>query len=222
MGKLIVIEGVDSSGKATQTQLLVNRLKNDGFSPMQITFPDYESDFSIPVKKYLAGDLGKEADSVSPYGASLLYAIDRYASYIRTWGEFYKSGGTVIADRYVTSNIVHQASKLSGNEKLEFIKWLSDVEYEKLALPKPDIVIFLDMPPKYAQMLMAHRKNKITGGNQKDIHESDSSYITRSYENAISVCSLCGWEKISCIKDGKMRTRGEIAEEIYKKTKIIF
>lgn len=214
MGKLIVIEGVDSSGKATQTGLLVRALTHDGAAVRKVSFPDYDSDFSVPVKRYLAGDLGSDPNSVSPYAASLFYAIDRYASCRRDWGAFYEAGGTVVADRYVTSNLVHQAGKLQG-DKRPFIEWLSDLEYGKLALPVPDLVLFLDMPPQYAMQLMQERKNKFTGGEQKDIHESSASYLEDAYRNATEVAALCGWHTIACVTDGAVRPIADIADEIY-------
>lgn len=221
MGKLIVIEGVDSSGKQTQTEMLYDRLRKEGCCVKCVSFPDYESDFSMPVRRYLAGDLGNDPKAVNAYAASTFYAIDRFASFTREWGDFYKEGGVVIADRYVTSNIVHQASKVDKDEKEAFINWLSDLEYKKLALPVPDEVIFLDMPPAFARELMKERMNKITGEAKKDIHESDDSYLETSYNNAVSIADYLKWQKISCVADGKVRKREEIAEEIYKKVKII-
>ena len=159
MGKLIVIEGVDSSGKETQTRLLYEYIKTRTENVKKISFPDYESDFCVPVKKYLAGDLGNAPSDVNAYAASSFYAIDRYASYKKNWGSFYEDGGVVVCDRYVTSNIIHQAMKIDGDKK-DFIDWLADYEYNKLGLPKPDVVIFLDMPPAAARFLMKNRKNK--------------------------------------------------------------
>jgi len=221
MGKLIVIEGVDSSGKQTQTEMLFERLKNEGLNVKTVSFPDYESDFSLPVRRYLAGDLGSDPKDVNAYAASTFYAIDRFASFKRDWGEFYNSGGVIVADRYVTSNIVHQASKVDKDEKESFINWLSDLEYKKLGLPEPDCVIFLDMPPEYARMLMKERMNKITGEAEKDIHERDKNHLETSYNNAVSVADYLKWQKISCVEDSNVRKREEIAEEIYKKVKII-
>ena len=182
LGKLIVIEGVDSSGKATQSKLLFDRISEKQRARL-IPFPDYESDFSLPVRRYLAGDLGADPSCVNAYAASSFYAIDRYASYRRGWGEFYESGGALVADRYTTSNLVHQAGKLKSGRR-DFIDWLTDYEYNRLGLPVPDLVIFLDMPPEYAAELMRFRKNKITGGEQKDIHESNTEYLENAYKNA--------------------------------------
>jgi len=215
MGKLIVIEGVDSSGKETQTKLLFEYIKNLGVDVKKVSFPDYESDFCIPVKKYLAGDLGKNPSDVNAYAASSFYAIDRYASYKNDWGEFYHNGGIIVCDRYVTSNIVHQAMKISDkDEKEKFIDWLSDYEYEKLGLPKPDVVIFLDMPPEAAQFLMKNRANKITGESQKDIHESDSNYLTAAYNNAVEVASHQGWHRVVCANGLDVRTIEDIHQKI--------
>lgn len=219
MGKLIVIEGVDASGKATQTELLYKRLLAENKPVRQISFPDYNSDFSLPIKRYLAGDLGKQADDVNPYAASLFYAIDRYASFKRDWGSFYAEDGILVADRYVTSNLVHQAAKISG-DKSGFIQWLSDLEYDKLTLPRPDLVLFLDMPPACARRLMQSRANKITGGAQKDIHESDPGYLERAYENAMQIASITGWQIVSCARDGQIRSIAEIGEEIYNLVKM--
>ncbi len=219
MGKLIVIEGVDASGKATQTEQLYNRLFAEYNKVKKISFPDYESDFSLPIKRYLAGDLGTHADDVNAFAASLFYAIDRYASFKQKWGPFYEDGGILVADRYVTSNLVHQAAKING-DKSDFIHWLDDLEYEKLTLPRPDLVLFLDMPPACARKLMADRANKITGEAEKDIHEKDAGYLERAYNNAMHIASLCGWQIISCSEGDRIRSIEEIHEEIYQIVKM--
>jgi len=215
MGKLIVIEGVDASGKATQTERLFKRLSEEYSAVRRISFPDYDSDFAVPVKRYLAGDLGKDPQAVSPHAASLFYAIDRYASCKRDWGQFYADGGILVADRYVTSNIVHQAAKIEG-DKSDFISWLEDLEYEKLALPRPDLVLFLDMPPACARKLMQNRANKITGEKEKDIHESDPFYLERAYDNAMAVADFCNWQIVHCAEGENVRSVDDIAEEIYR------
>ena len=213
MGKLIVIEGVDSSGKETQTKLLFEYIQKLGYDVKKVSFPDYDSDFCIPVKKYLAGDLGTNPSDVNAYAASSFYAIDRYASYKKDWGKFYDDGGTIVCDRYVTSNIVHQAMKING-DKSEFIDWLSDYEYEKLGLPRPDVVIFLDMPPEAAQFLMKNRANKITGEAQKDIHEKNEAYLSAAYNNAVEVAEHQGWHRIVCATGLNVRTIEDIHKEI--------
>ncbi len=211
---LIVIEGVDCSGKETQTENLYNNLLKEGFKVMRISFPDYESDSSSLVKMYLRGDFGKSAYDVNPYTASAFFAVDRFASYKTKWGDFLKDG-IVIADRYVTSNMVHQASKMtSDREKEDYINWLYDFEYEKLGLPKPDMVLFLDMPPEISARLNMERKNKITGEAVKDIHESDLGYLKASYDNAHFVAAHQGWKRIDCAPCNNLRTIEDISEEI--------
>lgn len=218
---LIVIEGVDCSGKETQTLNLYNALLSENRKVKRISFPDYESDSSALVKMYLRGDFGKSAYDVNPYTASAFFAVDRFASYKTKWGEDLKDG-IVIADRYVTSNMVHQASKMkSSDEKTEFIKWLCDFEYEKLNLPKPDMVIFLDMPPEISAKLNLQRKNKITGELVKDIHESDLNYLKESYDNAHFVAKNQNWHRIDCAPGGNLRTIEDISAEILAAVKEI-
>lgn len=216
---LIVLEGVDSSGKATQTALLEEYLKNKGERTMHVTFPDYESPSSALVKQYLGGSFGTEADSVSPYAASTFYAVDRYASYKTKWGGFLKSGGLVVCDRYVTSNMIHQAAKLSDKkEKDAFLQWIFDLEYGKLSLPQPDLVFFLDMPPAYAQQLMRKRANKITGKAEKDIHERDAHHIEKAYEAALYVAKKYQWKIIPCVANGELRSIASIHADIVQIT----
>lgn len=218
---LIVIEGVDCSGKETQTVSLYNALLTEGRKVKRISFPDYESDSSALVKMYLRGDFGKSAYDVNPYTASAFFAVDRFASYKTKWGEDLKDG-IVIADRYVTSNMVHQASKMDkSDEKTEFIKWLCDFEYEKLGLPRPDMVIFLDMPPEISAKLNLDRKNKITGELVKDIHESDLNYLKKSYDNAHFVAKNQNWRRIECAPNGNLRTVEDISAEILAAVKEI-
>lgn len=211
---LIVLEGVDSSGKATQTALLSEYLSKKT-DVRQITFPDYESDSSTLVKMYLSGAFGKTADAVSPYAASTFYAADRFASWKTGWGDFLAAGGTVVCDRYTTSNMVHQAAKLTdAAEKDAFLHWLYDFEYHKLSLPVPDLIFFLDMPPAYAEKLMQNRANKFTGKEAKDIHEKDHSHLQKAYDNAVYVAKKYHWHFISCVKNGEIRSISDIHEEI--------
>ncbi|MBQ6998174.1 MAG: deoxynucleoside kinase [Clostridia bacterium] len=222
MSKLIVIEGVDSSGKATQTEMLYKRLNSEFERVNKVSFPNYESPSSSIVKMYLNGDFGTDANSVNAYTASSFFALDRYASVNGEWKDIFHNDGIVIADRYVTSNMVHQASKIDiSAEKDAFLDWLYDFEYKKLSLPEPDLIIFLDMPVKYAIELMHNRKNKINHSDVKDIHESDTEYLTKSYNNAVGVANKYGWHTISCVKDGKVRTIEDIADEIYNKVKFV-
>ena len=216
MGKLFVIEGVDGSGKATQSAKLFERLASDGRNPIKLTFPDYDSDSSVIVKKYLAGDFGKHASDVTPKIASTFFAVDRYVSYKTKWEASYKNGDVIIADRYTTSNMIHQASKLDDlAEKEEFLDWLEDFEYNIYNLPRPDLTIFLDVPEEVGAVLTKNRANKITGEQVLDIHESDREYIKKSYENSKFIAKKYGWKIINCIKDNQMRTIDDIHEEIY-------
>lgn len=217
MGKLLVIEGVDSSGKATQTSLLLNNLKKINPNVESIEFPDYKSNSSALVKMYLSGEFGKNAEDVNPYTASAFFAVDRAASYLKKWKKSLDDGKIIIADRYTTSNFIHQASKIADlKKKDEFLDWVSDFEYNRLSLPVPDITIFLDMPVKQAKMLMANRPNKIDNSKTLDIHESDTKYLEHSYKNAHYVADKFGWHKISCVKDDNVRPIDDIAAEILK------
>ncbi len=214
MGALIAIDGVDASGKQTQTELLLKRMNEK--SPRLISFPAYDKPSSAPVKMYLNGDFGKNPDDVNAYAASALFAVDRYATYKSDWEKDYKSDKLIIADRYVSSNMIHQAGKISdAAEKEKFLEWLFDLEYNKFGLPQPDVMIFLDMPPEYGARLMAERANKITGGMSKDIHENDREYLQKSYDNALFVAKKYDWNIVSCIRDNKIRTIEDINNEIY-------
>ncbi len=217
MGKLFAIEGVDGSGKETQTRLLYERLVKDGKNPIKISFPDYESASSYAVKLYLDGEFGKNANDVSAKTASTFFALDRYISYKTKWESDYKDGRIIIADRYVTSNMIHQASKIDDiDEKDSFLEWLCDFEYNTYELPMPDKVIFLDVPPSVGANLTKDRKNKATGSEQKDIHEKDSAHIQKSYDNAKYVAKKYGWEIIECAPNGKLRSIEDIGEQIYR------
>lgn len=215
MGKLIVIEGTDSSGKETQTKKLYERLLSEGKNVRKISFPNYDSPACEPVKMYLAGKFGDNASKINPYPISTMYAIDRYASYKMDWGNFLQNGGIIITDRYTTSNMVHQASKIEDKEEKEkYLQWLEDLEYNKMELPKPDMVIFLNMPTDMAAKLMAERKNKITGESQKDIHEKNKEYLKKSYDNACEIAKKYNWQEIKCV-DKELKSIEDIGEEIY-------
>lgn len=219
-GKLIIIEsGSDASGKATQSNRLYERLINEGKQCMKITFPDYNSDSSALVKMYLNGDFGKDPNDVNPYVSSTFYAVDRYASYKTKWGEFYNNGGIIISDRYTTSNMVHQAAKINNDEKEKFLDWLYDLEFNIYGIPKPDEIIFLDVDPEVSQELMKDRKNKFTGEEAKDIHESNKEYLINSYNNSLYIEDKYNWKVIKCCKDNKLRTIEDINDEIYDNIK---
>lgn len=217
---LIVIEGTDGSGKETQTKAIFERLTNEGEKCKKITFPNYESDASAPVKMYLEGKFGKDASKINPYPISTMYAIDRYASYKENWEKDFKEETIIITDRYTTSNILHQATKIKDNEERnDYIDWLKDLEYKKMELPEPDLVIFLDMPPQYAEELRKNRKNKITGEDKKDIHEKDKKYMMNSYTEGRILAINESWEMISCVGSEGIKSIEEITEEIINKIK---
>jgi len=213
-GKLIVIEGLDGSGKNTQAQKLLELLESRGEKVMKVSFPNYDSDSSALIKMYLAGEFGKKADSVNPYAASSFYAVDRYASYKTFWGSFYEEGGIVIADRYTTSNAIHQCSKLPESKWNDFLEWLFEYEYRYLGIPEPDSVIYLRVDPDVSQELM--RKRYGNDENKKDIHERDVEYLKRSAKAAEYCAKQLGWDIISCTKDGEIRPIDDISAEIAK------
>ena len=218
MGYLIAIEGVDGSGKETQSRLLFEKIKDKKEDTILITFPNYKSQSSGLVKMYLNGEFGDNAKDVNAYIASTFFAADRYASFMSDWKEMYENNGLVIADRYASANMVHQASKIPDiKEREEFLNWLYKLEYEFYKIPKPDIVFFLDVPLEYRENLVAGRKNKITGEEKQDIHEKDKDHIKESYLSSKYVIEKYNWVKIDCIKDGKLRSIEEINEDIYSK-----
>jgi len=214
--RLIVIDGVDASGKATQTALLRGRLEGLGREVVPLSFPDYASPASQPVRMYLAGEFGYAAFDVNPYAASVMYAVDRYASYKKTWGADYAAGRLLLCDRYTTSNAIHQGSKLKGSEREEFFRWLYELEFDRMGLPRPDGVIFLDVPPDVSLRLMQGRPNKATGGDGKDIHEADRDYLFACYDAAKDAARFYGWTRIDCTDGaGNMREVSVINDEIF-------
>lgn len=215
---LVVIEGLDGCGKQTQSMSLYHRLKKEGVPVKLVSYPRYDKPSSAMVKAYLAGDFGSDPDAVSPYIASTFYAADRYASYKEELEDFLKAGGLVIADRYTTANMVHQAGKIKdAQERAAFIRWLEDYEYNLLGLPQPDIVFFLNLPLAVSCRLMAERANKITGKADKDIHENSQAHLQASREAALAIAEEKQWEMIHCARNGNMRGVEEIHKDIYQK-----
>ena len=211
-GKLYVIEGLDGSGKGTQAELLFGKLKKKGIEVRKVSFPNYASDSSTPVRMYLRGDFGTDPSSVNAYAASSFSAVDRYAGYKADWGSFYEEGGIIIADRYTTSNAVHQCSKLPEEEWDAFLQWLFHYEYDLLGIPAPESVIYLEVDPEISQKLMAGRYEGDEA--RKDIHERNVQYLQRSAKAAAYCCQKLGWKKISCALEGKMRAIEDISAEI--------
>ena len=214
-GKLFIIEAGDGSGKETQTRLLAERLERDGHSVLPITFPDYAADSSMLVRMYLRGDFGTHADDVNAYAASTFFAVDRYASYRTKWGRDYETGAVILADRYTTSNMVHQAVKIQDDaERDAFLDWLYDLEFRKMGLPVPDAVFFLDMEPAAAQRLIAARAEK--NGAAPDIHERDADYLARTHDAYVLLAARYGWVRIPSSADGVPLPIAEIHERLYR------
>lgn len=216
MGKLIVIEGLDGSGKSTQLDLLPKNLLKNGIESKTVSFPDYDSDSSALVKMYLGGEFGKKPSDVNAYAASLFYAVDRFASYKKTWGQYYNKNGVIISGRYTTSNAVHQTSKMPEADWQGFLDWLYDLEYNKVGIPKPDKVIFLDMPVEVSQKLLLGRYKGDEA--KKDIHESDTTYLEKCRKAAMFTARYSDWTIIPCAKDGKARSIEDISNDILNET----
>ena len=198
MGKLIVIEGTDGSGKSTQFRLLSEHLEKDNVAFKHIVFPRYDQESSALIRMYLGGAFGDKPSDVNAYAASCFYGVDRFASYKMDWGNYYENGGVVLSDRYTTSNAVHQTSKEPEEKREEFLKWLYDFEYNKLALPQPDLIIT---------------------NTKADIHEKDMQYLATCRQVGRAAADFYGWTVISCVKDGAMRTIEDIHQEIYSYVK---
>lgn len=213
-GKLFVIEGVDGSGKATQTEKLYQYLQQEQYAVRKITFPDYASPSSSLVKMYLNGEFGSEPNSVNAFTTSLFFAVDRFASYRKNWQEPYLQGEIILADRYTTSNMIHQGSKIiDSEEKTTYLNWLTDLEYRLMELPEPDCVFFLDMPPQYSLQLRQSR-NTLKQDLEQDIHEANQQYLLDAYYHALDIAKQQNWKIISCVQDGKIRSIEDIHQEI--------
>lgn len=214
MGKLIVIEGTDGSGKSTQFKLLTQRLESEHRTFQKLVFPQYSEPSSALIRMYLGGEFGHSPSDVNAYAASAFYAVDRYASFKKVWGDWYDNGGLILSDRYTTSNAVHQASKEPEDRQGDFLKWLYDFEYDKLGLPAPDIVIYLDVPTDFTEAMM--RKRESDTNTHADIHEQDLAYLATCRRTGKMAADYYGWTVIQCVKDGKMRIIEDIHDEIYR------
>lgn len=213
MGKLIVIEGTDGSGKSTQFALLTQRLEQENRSFRRLVFPRYSEESSALIRMYLGGQFGTHPSDVNAYAASSFYAVDRYASYKQDWGSWYEAGGLVLSDRYTTSNAVHQASKEPGEKQAAFLNWLYEFEYDKLGLPRPDLVVYLDVPTDFTEKLM--RGREAATNTKADIHEKDMAYLATCRQAGRAAAKHYGWTVISCVQDGQMRSIEDIHQEIY-------
>lgn len=213
-GKLVVIEsGMDGSGKTTQLNKLYDRLIKNGYPVHKIQFPDYSSDSSALVKMYLQGKFGQNPAEVNLYAASTFYAVDRFASYHNKWKDIYRDNKIILADRYTTSNMIHQGSKIENiEEKEKYLNWLLDLEFSKFKLPEPDLVIFLNMPPEHGVRLIEER------GSQ-DIHEKDVIYLQKTYKNALALALKYNWLVVDCIEGNEIKPVREIHQEVYSLVK---
>ena len=210
--KFIVIEGLDGSGKATQSKILAEKLMAQGKNIKKLEFPDYSNPSSALVKMYLGGEFGDKPSDVNPYAASAFYAVDRVASYLKFWKEDYQGDTVILSDRYATSNIIYQMSKLEKSQWDEFIEWLEDFEYNKLSIPKPDLVIYLDVEPEVSQKLMLKRYG---GDNdKKDLHEKNLAFLLECRKSALYAAEKCGWIVINCCENGDIKPIEKIASEI--------
>ena len=219
MGKIIVVESnTDGAGKQTQTEEIYKYLKEKGEKVVKFSFPNYNSDSSYFVKKYLNGEFGDDAKNINSYIASTFFAVDRYLTDIKEIKKYYDEDYYILMDRYVTSNIIYQAAKMENKNKIdEFINWNKELEYNKYNLPKPDYVIFLYMDLKESEKLRKSRKAKLEG---KDIHEQNNEYLKKVSDNSLYICETEKWIKIECVKNDKLKEILEIKEEILKKIKI--
>ena len=214
MGKLIVLEGTDGSGKSTQFRLLTQRLEQEKRSFHKLVFPQYSEPSSALIRMYLGGEFGAKPSDVNAYAASAFYSVDRYASYKKVWGKWYEEGGLVISDRYTTSNAVHQTSKEPPEKQGDFLKWLYDFEYDKLGLPRPDLVIYLDVPTDFTEQMM--RRREADTHTHADIHEQDMAYLATCRRTGKAAAEFYSWTVIDCVRDGVMRSIEDIHEEIYR------
>ena len=214
MGKLIVIEGTDGSGKSTQFRLLTEAVQKAGYEFRKLVFPQYQEESSALIRMYLGGQFGTRPSDVNAYAASAFYAVDRYASYKKVWGEWYENGGLVLSDRYTTSNAVHQASKEPDEKRGEFLRWLYEFEYDRLGLPCPDLIIYLDVPTDFTEKMM--RGREAATNTTADIHEQDMEYLATCRRTGRAAADFYHWTVINCVKDGAMRSIEDIHEEIYR------
>lgn len=211
-GKLIVMEGLDGSGKATQTRILCSEIRKYNKSVCKVSFPDYNEPSSSLVKMYLNSEFGQSPEDVNPYAAASFYAVDRFASYNKFWKGRYQKGQIIIADRYTTSNAVYQLEKLPKEKWDDFLNWLEDYEYNKLCLPKPDFVIYLDMPIEISQKFMTGRYEGKE--SKKDLHEKNVEFLKNCREAALYTAEKLNWKIIKCSKENKPKSIDEIKENV--------
>lgn len=212
-GKLIVFEGTDGSGKATQNNLLYERLIADGYKVKRFSFPDYNDPSSTLLRMYLGGEFGDRPDSVNCYAASTFFTVDRIASYLKKWKADLDSGCVILLDRYTTSNMVHQTSKLPKEEWDGYLDWLYDFEFDRVGLPAPDLTVYLHVNVEVSERMMAKRYNN--DDSKKDIHEKDPTYLRRCEESGLYSAEKFGWKIIECVEGESLRTIEDIGQEVY-------
>lgn len=212
MAKLLAIEGLDGSGKETQTKLLRDSLISKGFTTDSISFPRYGQASAVLVEEYLHGAFGTNPEAVKAYGASSFFAVDRFASYLREWKSTFEACDFFIADRYTTSNAIHQCSKLPREEWIPFLDWLFDYEYTKLGLPQPDKVFYLHIGVDDSQKLLNARYDN--DEFKKDIHEHSVAYLRKSQVAAEFCCNYCKWTTVECMDAEGIRSIDDIHAEI--------
>ena len=211
-GRLIVFEGTDGSGKSTQFRRFCQAAEDRGLTYQKLVFPQYSEPSSALIRMYLGGEFGSHPQDVNPYAASAFYAVDRYASLKKMWGKFYEAGGLILTDRYSTSNAVHQAVKCSPAERPAFLRWLDEFEHDKLGLPRPDLVLYLDMPTRQAVQLL--RSREAATHTQADIHELDTGYLAACRDCALEAARVLGWQVIPCMEGDRLRSIEEIHQDI--------
>lgn len=213
MGLFIDLEGLDGCGKTTQTELLCKRFEKENIKYKKIKLPDYDSDSSILVRKYLNGDFGKNANDVNAFAASVLFAADRFASYTEKWKNDYENDTLIFSDRYTPANALYQMTKLEPEEWDSYLEWLFDFEYNKIGIPEPTMVVFLDMPVEVSQKLMTSRYNG--DESKKDVHECNVEFLHKCRESALYACKKYGWKVISCAENGELLSIETINDRIY-------
>lgn len=211
---LINIEGTDGCGKKTQTDLLYNYLTGLGKKCIKISFPNYNSPSSALVKMFLGGEFGSDTKLIDAYQASAFYAVDRVATMAKINVNEYDF---VIFDRYTPSNMIHQSARVNNQQELEnLLTWIDDFEFNKMRLPRPDKILFLDVPVEIS-LELAHARKDLKNGQAHDIFEEDEEYMKRAYQNAKYVANKFNWITINCSKNKKIKSIDEIHQEILTK-----
>lgn len=213
MGKLIVFEGIDGSGKSTQFKMMCRRLESEGRDFRHVVFPRYDEPSSALIKMYLSGDFGKDPDAVNAYAASSFYAVDRFASFVMDWRSYYESGGLILTDRYTTSNALHQGAKMASDDRKKFFEWLYDHEFDRFGLPQPDMVLFMSIDASLAASRLRSRETET--GTDADIHESDLTYLSACAQSGNEAAAQYGWSVINCARKGLSRSEDDIHQEVY-------